>query len=91
MIPLKIGDKVTIRRDLNVGDTKDELSVARDMLDYRGKTLTIRKVFKNFRMKTRYKLEGAKHAPNGDEYWIWDVTCFDTKLTKPLRRRKVVL
>ena len=56
----KVGDKVKIRADLEVGEEYDEATIVDRMGRYLGKTTTIRHVYENC-----YTLD----VDNGD--WIW--------------------
>ena len=55
----KVGDIVTVRRDLEEGEKHDGTWVVEDMLKYRGKQLTIRRI---------YKSDGYDVYGNG---WLW--------------------
>ena len=75
----KVGDKVTIRPDLKIGDTKSGLHVNSDMIRLRGKTMTIDIV----------KSGGFYRLNEDPGRWSWNDECFVS--AKPLKRKKVTL
>lgn len=68
----KVGDTVTIRKDLKSGNMEDGFYISSSMLRYRGKTFTITKV------KTD-GLDGlVEYILNipGERNWLWTSKCF---------------
>lgn len=81
----KVGDVVTIRRDLTrTSDSVIPFSVCHDMEDYAGKKATIVDVFPNAK-----NLEDYPHYPDFDcaryrldideRHWCWANVMFETK------------
>ena len=75
----KVGDKVTIRRDLEVKiyDKETGISSVFDMLKYRGRVATITNV--------RHDSTGTWYSIDIDENdWNWTAGMFDNSITAPI-------
>ena len=75
----KVGDKVKIRADLEVGEEYDEATIVDRMGRYFGKTTTIRHVYENC-----YTLD----VDNGD--WIWTDGMLEVDDTPQIAEPKTV-
>lgn len=67
----KVGDKVRVIHELKSGVSYDRCKAVRDMVEFRGKDVTITKAYHNFTGKVRY------HIKEDHGGWVWSEEMFE--------------